>query len=93
MLYTYITADRTYLSININKRRDKIDLVRWSVLSLPNTVHLPGDMCGPSITKSVGRGNTSTDSLLRSGLTSCTPRQQGLYRCSHTQDITGDQAL
>lgn len=33
-----------------------IDLVRWSVLSLPNTVHLPGDMCGPSITNQWGGG-------------------------------------
>lgn len=40
----FIIVDRIYLFININKRRDKIDLVRWSVLLLFNIVYFLGNM-------------------------------------------------
>lgn len=76
--------------------KGEIRLIWWdSVLSLSNTRYstiLPGDMCGlrSPITRA---GEHLNGQLTEVKLTSFTLRQQGLYRCSHTQDITGDQAL
>lgn len=91
VIHLSLQTEHIYPSIST---KEEIRLIWWDGVSCHHPIqYISQAICETLDHQSVGRGNTSADILVRSGLTSFTPRLQGLYRCSHTQDITADKAL